>query len=375
MRTNSTEIGRINNAAPSTPAGSGFASLLGFFFFLCAFTWFIPGAFGEGTATVATLAGTAGVSGSADGTGTAATFNQPVGIAVDRSGNVYVADVINNGVRKINSKGVVKTLTGFMFPGYDNGMRTADSYIVPHGIAVDYSGNIYVADNGAILLRTMSLGGEVTTLAGGAGVVGFRNAIGTSASFNKPSGVAVDASGNVYVADTDNNVIREVTPDGEVTTLAGSGSGGSKNGTGSEASFSGPTGIAVDASGNVYVADKYNAMIRKITPEGVVTTLAGSGFVGYGDGAGDTATFNSPEGIAVDAKGNVYVADTANSLIRKIAPNGTVETLAGKGKVTGSADGANTDATFNLPKAIAVDASGKVFVADTGNNTIRVITQ
>ena len=188
--------------------------------------------------------------------------------------------------------------------------------------------------------------------------------------------MAVDAAGNVYVADTGNDTIRKITPAGVVTTLAGTaGQAGSADGTGTAARFNEPDGVAVDAAGNVYVADTNNDTIRKITPAGVVTTLAGTaGQAGSADGTGAAAQFNAPEGVAVDGAGNVYVADTGNDTIRKITPAGVVTTLAGTAGQVGSADGTGSAARFNDPDGVAVDGAGNVYVADTINDTIREIT-
>jgi streptogramin lyase len=194
----------------------------------------------------------------------------------------------------------------------------------------------------------------------------------TAASFNTPTGIALDASGNIYVAERGYNRISKITPDTVVTTLAGSGTAGSADGTGTSASFNTPSGVAVDASGNIYVADQYNYEIRKITPAGVVTTLAGSGTAGSADGTGTAATFNRLTGVAVDAFANIYVADRYNNKIRKITPAGVVTTLAG-GAFPGYYDSTGTAAFFDNPMGVATDASGNVYVTDLNNNKIRKI--
>lgn len=319
--------------------------------------------------TVTTLAGS-GFIGATNATGIAASFDFPTGVAVDTSGNVYVADYGNNLIRKINLGGAVSTLAGGGVCCSTNGTGTAASFSDPEGVAVDASGNVYVADEASALIRKITPGGAVTTLAGG-GSGTATNGPGTIASFSIPEGVAVDSSGNVYVADTGNSLIRKITPGGAVTTLAGSGSNGASNATGTAASFYYPQGVAVDASGNVYVADSANALIRKITPGGVVTTLAGGGPGTATNATGTAASFDYPEGVAVDSSGNVYVAD-GNSLIRKITSAGVVTTLAGGGTGTAT-NGSGSIASFSVPRGVAVDGSGNVYVADTNNNLIREI--
>jgi sugar lactone lactonase YvrE len=221
---------------------------------------------------------------------------------------------------------------------------------------------------------------DVATIAGLAGVVGYANGVGSTARFNYPIGVAVDTAGNCYVADRDNNAIRKITPNGAVTTLAGSGSyyiRGSSDGTGSSALFSQPYGVAVDTAGYVYVADFNNNLIRKISPSGAVTTLAGlAGPYGYGssDGIGDAARFRGPWGIAVDSAGNVYVGDYGNATVRKITPAGVVSTLAGSAGSFGYGDGIGRAALFHEPAGVAVDANGNVYVADVFNFAIRKIS-
>jgi PKD repeat protein len=212
-----------------------------------------------------------------------------------------------------------------------------------------------------------------TTLAGSAGIFGSADGTGSAAQFGNPYSVAVDTIGNVYVADTINSTIRKVTPAGVVTTFAGlAGVGGSANGTGSVARFNDPYGVAVDVNGNVYVADTYNSTIRKVTPAGVVTTLAGlAGTSGSANGTGSAARFNNPYGVAVDTNGNVYVADTYNFTIRKVTPAGVVTTLAGVAESSGSANGTGSAARFYYPDGVAVGGTGNLYVADGANDEIR----
>jgi sugar lactone lactonase YvrE len=322
---------------------------------------------------VTTLAGSAGQNGSADGTGAAASFSYPSGVAVDGAGNVYVADSDNNTIRKVTAAEVVTTLAGSVgLSGSADGTGAAARFSYPTGVAVDGAGNVYVADYYNDTIRKVTPAGVVTTLAGTAGQYGSADGTGATARFSYPTGVAVDGAGNVYVADSDNNTIRKVTPAGVVTTLAGSsGQQGSADGTGAAASFYNPRGVAVDGSGNVYVADSDNNTIRKVTPAGVVTTLAGSsGQRGSADGAGAAASFYNPTGVAVDGAGNVYVADTDNYTIRRVTPAGVVTTLAGTAGQYGSADGTGATARFSYPSGVAVGA-GNVYVAD---QTIRKVT-
>jgi sugar lactone lactonase YvrE len=324
---------------------------------------------------VTTLAGVAGSPGSADGAGSAAQFNGPSGVAVDSAGNVYVADYWNSTIRKVTPGGVVTTLAGLAgSSGSTDGAGSAARFYGPSGVAADGAGNVYVADSYNCTIREVTPGGVVTTLAGLAGKWGSADGPGSAARFNGPSGVAVDSAGNVYVADYGNFTIRKVTPGGVVTTLAGlAGSSGTADGPGSAGRFNWPSGVAVDGAGNAYVADTLNCTIRKVTPGGVVTTLAGvAGWGWSGDGTGSAASFWHPRGVAADSAGNVYVADTGNSTIRKVTPGGVVTTLAGLPLNVGSADGTGRAARFNGPSGVAVDSAGIAYVADTGNNTIRI---
>jgi len=322
------------------------------------------------TVTVSTFAGS-GTAGFADGTGTAALFNTPSGVALDASGNVYVADRENNRIRKITPAGVVTTLAGSGTFGFADGAGATAQFRTPNGVAVDASGNVYVADVNNHRIRKITPAGVVSTFAG-SGERGSANGTGTAAQFDYPRDVATDASGNVYVADIYCGLIRKITPAGVVSTLAGSGTSGFADGAGTAAQFNNPLGVAIDASGNVYVGDYSNHRIRKITPAGVVTTFAGSGTAGFANGTGTTAQFNNPVGITLDASGNVYVADGGNHRIRKITPAGVVTTFAGSG-TAGFADGAGTTAQFSNPSGVALDASGNVYVADRTNHRIRKI--
>jgi sugar lactone lactonase YvrE len=321
-------------------------------------------------AVVTTLAGSRS-GGASDASGKTASFNMPCSVAADASGNLYVADTFNNMIRKVTSDGVVTTLAGSTASGSADGTGAAASFSNPRAVAVDASGNVYVSDYVNDAIRKITPDGLVTTLAG-TDLRGSAPAAGTKISLSNPRGLAVDSYGNVYVADSGNNLIRKITPDGVATTLAGSTSRGSSDGKGSEASFYQPYGVAVDVSGNVYVADAYNNMIRKITPDGVVTTLAGSTASGSSDGKGAAASFHLPSALALDASGNIYVADTGNNMIRKITPAGVVTTLAGS-TTYGSSDGRGVAASFDGPAGLTVSSSGIVYVADSGNNLIRKI--
>ncbi|MEI6819984.1 MAG: hypothetical protein WCL19_10340, partial [Verrucomicrobiota bacterium] len=330
---------------------------------------------------VTTLAGSPGGSGMMDQTGSAARFSSPQGVAVDGGGAVYVADTKNNALRKINSDGAVTTLAGSAANiGSTDGVGDVARFYSPLGVARDGGGNVYVADSDNHTIRKITSAGVVTTLAGSAGSFGSADSKDAAPKFNYPGGVAVDSSANVYVADTDNHAIRKITPAGVTSTFAGlAGDYGSTDGGSDVAQFNFPSGIAVDGAGAVYVADTYNHSIRKITPDGVVTTVAGAtgdnaGDEGATDGNGAAARFYYPQGVAVDSSGNIYVADSGNHTIRKITSAGVVTTFAGSAGSSGSADGVVSAARFNSPRGVTVDASGNVYVADTLNHTIRKIT-
>lgn len=319
---------------------------------------------------VSTVAGSTAW-GATNGPVATATFNDPCDVAVDAAGNIYVADTGNHLIRKIDTSGNVTTVAGAGTGGNVDGNGVAAKFTFPNGFALDSSGNLYVADSGNNTIRKIDTSGNVTTLAGSS-TPGSANGRGTAASFDFPAGIVVDPGGNLFVADDGNNLIRKIDPSGNVTTFAGSGAQGSANGLGTAASFNAPHGLVLDASGNLYVADAGNNLVRKIDPSGNVTTLAGSGAQGSANGQGTAATFNKPNGVAVDASGNVYVADTGNNVIRKVDSAGNVTTLAGSGAAA-LTNGQGTAASFDSPDGLTVDAAGNVFVADTLNNAIRKI--
>jgi hypothetical protein len=325
---------------------------------------------------VTTLAGWPGSSGSANGTGRAARFALAGGLRADNKGNVYVSDSSNYIIRKVTAAGVVTTVAGQPgMSGSADGPVASAQFAGIGGVAIDSSGNLYVADSGNYTIRKITPAGTVSTLAGVAGSRGEVDGVGSAARLYDPQNLAVDRSGNIYVADGMGDVVRKITSSGAVTTLAGTpGNAGSADGTGSAAMFNDPTGINVDGSGNVYVADYGNDTVRKIAPGGVVTTIAGSPLVaGSADGTGSAANFNGPAGLGVDSSGNVYVADAGNDTIRVINPAGFVTTVAGQAGDGDSVDGLATNARFNTPGDVSVDNSGIVYVADALNSTIRRI--
>jgi len=307
-----------------------------------------------------------------DGTGTSASFWHPEGVAVDAAGNIYVGDPSNNRIRKITPGGVVTTLAGGT-AGYADGQGNAAQFSSPTGLAIDGSGNLYVADNVNNRIRKITPGGYVTTIAG-SGASAYADGQGTAASFYRPQGVAVDGAGNVYVADCLNHAIRKITPSGVVTTLAGSTTqtSGSTDGQGTAARFNRPSDLKFGPDGNLYVVDWYNNMIRKVTLAGAVTTFAGSLTAGSSDGQGTAAGFYNPVGIAIDPAGNMYITDENNNKIRKITSGGLVTTIAGTGSA-GTTNGTGFSAAFAQPFGIAIDSTGFAYVAEYTNNLIRKV--
>jgi len=307
--------------------------------------------------------------GFADGTDSAAQFFGPSGIAVDIAGNIYVADDDNHSIRKITTSGVVSTLAGNGTPGFADGTGTSAQFNSPLGVALDVAGNIYVADGDNNRIRKITPAGVVSTFAG-SGIYGFADGPGATARFSDVYGLTVDADGNVFVADTFNHRIRKITASGVVTTLAGS-TQGFADGSGTVAKFNNPIGVAVDPTGTVFITDSGNSLIRKITASGVVTTLAGS-IHGFADGPATEAQFFNPCGLYINSAGTIFVGDSRNNRIREITPDGIVSTFAGS--IPGTNDGAVSMAQFYMPWGLAVDGAGTMFVTDRGNNRIRKIT-
>ncbi len=341
---------------------------------------------------IATIAGNgaAGFWGD-EGTARDAALNNPEGVALDAAGNLYIADTLNNRVRRVTADGTIKTFAGVGHGNVfgDNGPAVAAGLVLPTGVAVDRLGKVYISDFGNSRIRVVSPPGIISTVAGdanGAPLIGDQNAI--SAALNGPTGVAVDSQGNVYftegsigsgtgLAEGDFRVWK-VTADGVLNVLAGTGlaSYSGDGGSSATAQLDNPSSVALDTAGNLYIADTRNHRIRKVTPAGIISTVAGSGVKGFsGDrGAAVGAQLNSPQGIAVDPNGNLLIADTGNSRIRRVTPEGTIDTIAGNGNSSYYGDGTGAlQASVNHPQGIAVDGEGTVYIADTVDNAVRKI--
>ena len=328
---------------------------------------------------VSTLAGSGSATPFANGMGAAATFNGPYGIVVDSSGLAYVGDYSNNRVRQIVlSTGAVTTLAGSGSAASTDGTGTAAMFSGPIYVALDGLGNLFVTDAGGIRVRKVVLATQVVSTVAGTGATGSVDGLGTSASFNRPRGIAIDTIGNAYVADGTNNRIRKIVlSSSTVTTLAGSATGvaSTTNGVGANAGFYAPYNVVLDSSGTLlFVADSGNRLIRQIViATQTVTTLAGSGASGAANGVGTTAQFNSIWGLVIDSNGNLFVGDIGNNLIRRIViETQTVTTLAGSG-VAVWADGFGTNAGFPNPIGLAMDARGNMLATGNGDNRVRVL--
>ena len=329
---------------------------------------------------ISTFAGNSGYGFAGDGgPATSAQLSAPRGICLDSAGNLYLADRWNNRIRKI-AGGNISTIAGNGLANFggDNGAATSAQLSAPDGVAVDNAGNVYISDLLNNRVRMVSPSGIITTYAGN-GLSGFSGDGGpaTSAALSQPAGLAVDASGNLYIADSNNSVVRKVTPVGIISTVAGTGGSQGYSGDGgaaTSAKMMAPSGIALDSAGNLYIADFYG-WIRKVTSStGVISTIAGNGSVGYsGDGGPATAAqFYYPVSVALDLSGNVYVADSNNGAVRMIS-NGTISTVAGSGVLSYAGDGGLASfAQFSQISSIVVDAQSNVYVADTGNQAIRL---
>jgi trimeric autotransporter adhesin len=320
--------------------------------------------------TISTVAGNGAVGYSGDGgAATDAQLFTPAGVALDASGNLYIADANNNVVRKVTPSGTISTVAGKNSAGYtgDGGAATSAELSNPIGLAVDSAGNLYIADTNNDVVRKVNTSGVISTYAGST-IFGYHGDGGaaTSAGMDRPAGLALDAAGNLFIADMGNNVIRKVSTSGTITTVVGTGK--------SAQSLNHPIGVAVDAAGTLYVADTLNQRIVKYAGN-ELSTLAGdytSGFSGDG-GKASNALLMDPMAVAVDAAGNVYIADTINSRIRKVTPAGIITTIAGRGTGFSGDGGIATAARMLFPRALVLDAGGNIYVADSENNRVRLL--
>jgi uncharacterized protein (TIGR03437 family) len=327
--------------------------------------------------TIQTLTGngSAGYAGD-NGDPAAAQLSSPNAVALDSKGNLYIADTVNQRIRMISGR-MITTIAGTGTIGYtgDKAAATAATFDLPGGLAFDSAGNLYIADTGNNVLRKIS-GSTITTVAGiqaqGPAYGGDLGAA-TVANLNAPTAIAFDAAGNYYIADNGNSLIRKVDTSGIITTFVGA-SGGS---VGTAGKLDHPNGVWFDASGALYIADSNNARVARYVPPSAFSNVAGNNVAGFGGDGGQArfAQLNKPTGIAMDAAGNIYLADTNNSRIRKITTDGVITTIAGSRYTGYSGDGGDaTAAMLNVPRSIAVSPDGTVYIADTGNHAIRVLT-
>ncbi len=324
---------------------------------------------------VSDFAGKADDQGSANGSLANARFRVPAGMTRDAAGNISIIERSNPGVRKITPEGVVSLMAGGGNCAAVDGADVTARFCAPQGIAADTAGNIYVADTSNHTIRKVTPSGMVTTLAGAAGSSGAADGMGAAARFNYPNGIAVSTSGDLYVADQSNQVIRRITADGTVTTFAGTaGSSGNTDGTGAAARFTGPAGLAFDTAGRLVVSEQYGRRVRRINlATAAVETLAGSGATGADDGTGTSASFAAPIAVTAAANGDVVIMEEAG-FVRRVTPAGVVTTVAGKWPASGKVNAIGTSARFNGPSHLAQDAAGNIFVADTNNRVIRRVT-
>jgi trimeric autotransporter adhesin len=334
-------------------------------------------------ATINTIAGngTAGYSGDS-GLASSAELSGPYGVAIDSGDNLYIADPGNNRIRKVAAgTGIITTIAGNGTAGYlgDNGAATSAELNLPASVALDSTGNLYIADTGNNVIRKINTSGTITTVAGNhAEGYSGDSGLATNATLYAPRGVAVDSTGSLYIADTNNDRIRKVTTAGTISTVAGNGTAsyGGDNGPATSATLNNPSAVVEDSAGNLYVLDTGNNVVRMVNTTGTISTIAGNGSAGYsGDGgAATSATLNTPYGLNVDSAGNLYIADSMNNVVRMVNTTGVIRTLAGNGSYGYSGDGgAAASATLNNPQSVAIDSQGNIYVSDRSNNRIREV--
>lgn len=305
--------------------------------------------------------------------GSNARFRQPNGIAVQSDGVMLVSDGHNHLIRVVEPNGTVGTYAGLNQPGFLDGPGSFARFNFPLGLTQTAARDVYIADTGNNVIRKISpFGARSATTIAGTGVAGYREGAATNAQFNYPTDLVADDAGNILVTEFNNHVVRKITPQGQVSTLAGGGVAGWRDGAGTNALFKQPAGIARDAQGNFYITEWLNHRIRKISPQGNVTTLAGTGKAGFADGPAGSARLNNPDGITVDSTGNIYFTDFGNHAVRRLSPDGLVVTIAGTG-APGYVDGDQNQALFRSPGGITACPDGSLLVADTQNHAIRKI--
>jgi len=340
-----------------------------------------PPAADTSSSIITTIAGSRLAFSGDNGPATDADINGPSAVAIDSRGNLYIADELNHRVRRVDASGIIASIAGAGAAGIsgDGGPATIALLSSPSGVAVDAGGTVYIVDTGNNRIRAIDGSGRIATKAGD-GTAGFSGDGGPSsaARLNAPGGIAVDETGNIYIADTGNNRIRKITAAGVISTIAGSGTPGffGDGGPASVAQLNGPLGLAVDANANLYIADEANSRIRKVDGAGVITTVVGTGIAGFSGDGGQArqANVNFPRAVAVDQTGNLYISDTRSLRVRKVTPTGVITTFAGQGNRGFAGDGGPaTQAMMRAPHGLVVDQAGNLLIADYGNNEVRKV--